>query len=86
MLQDESLFAKIGFDIAENEPHKELSTRLFPLSPSRAEYSIDRAGSQLVCATLLWVRVLGPRARAPGPGEGNVLDQKNVRVWNASRA
>ena len=39
---------KIGFDTAENEPQKEPSTR--PFLPSRAECSVNKAGSRLVCS------------------------------------
>ena len=44
------LLAKICFDTSEKEPPKKLSTRVlfFRAEPSRAEYSVHRAGSPRV--------------------------------------
>ena len=65
-----AFICKIGFDTAENEPQKELSTRLLFFLPSRAKPNsqFKGAGSRLVCAALpsagRW-RASAPRRAAP---------------------
>ena len=46
MQKDESLLAKFGFGQAENEPKKSAEYSAF--LPSRAEHSVNKAGSRLV--------------------------------------